>query len=375
MQTRWLTLVLALVLLQPLPLPVRAQGTDLIQIHEEQQGYSGRLQEIRAEEQATLAELFGLNRTLEEIRTDLVRLGTEIGAVQAELEELAAEEGRLRERYQSALQLFGRRARFMFEQGPSAYLNVLMGATSLADFLQRMEFVELAIRQDARLLSIVRDLRRQVAVQHERLQAERTRLVGLRDRQEAKKRDLEVAIAAREDKLATLKERRGAVEIALGSLESLWEDRAKPILASFGKAFHAAALNVQDLSPDAVQFHTFPPGATVVVSTAGINRFLTKFEPIKDLQFRLAPGQANLVGDFSGVALEIEGNFSIASDSVLRYAPQHIRFYGVAISAPATAELVQSGTLDIDLGSIIAPGKLVDVQVEEGRILVKAGLK
>lgn len=374
MRIGWLVLALALALLPPLA-PARAQAPDLRELHEQQQGMGGELQRILQEEQAVLAELFALNRTLEEIRADLARLDGEVGAAEDTLRRLAGEEERLQARYQAVLQLFGRRVRFLYEEGTSAYLELLIGSTSLADFLQRLEFLELVIRQDARLLAQVRGLRREIAVQQEQQRQERDQLLALRQRQAARQADLEAAVAARGARLAALRERRGAVEQALGSLEALWAERVRPVLAAFGSAFHALTLNLQDLSPDAVQFQTFPPRATVIVSTASINQFLGRFDDFRGLQFRLQAGRADLVGDFGGVALEIDGAFAVANETTLRYAPSQIRFFGVTLPAQTTQELIGSGSLDVDLAAIIKPGRLLEVAVEEGRLLVRAGLR
>lgn len=369
----WLALLLVLLA------PLTARGeSDLGSIQRERTQLSGHLQGIDREQQQVLADLFALNRQLEDLQRQIEDLDRQVAAAGERLAALEAEAARLQQRLQAVRAQFGRRVRFLYEHGAVAYLDVLLAATDFGDFLDRLAFLELAIRHDARLMAQVRELAREVAAQQGAVLAQRQALASLRARQEARRQDLAAAAAKREARLAVLREQRGQVEAALARLEALWHDAARPLLAAFGRAFHTVALRAGDLDlePGSVAVSGFPPRATVVLSEQALNRFLTRFPDLAGLRFALHSGQADLVGDFAGVPLAIEGEFQVVGDAVLRYAPRAIRFFGVPIPDAMAAALVQGGHLDVDVAQVVPQVRvrLLEARVEEGRLVVRAAL-
>lgn len=369
-RTGWSWLGAAVILTLMLHVP-RAGAQEWDQLREQQDQYTDEAGRIRAEQEQVLADLFALNRTLQEIEIDLKRLAVEISQSEQSLAALQAEAARLRADYQLRLNRFGDRLRYMYRYGTISYLEVLLEAADFRDFLERVDLLDKVVAHDAHLLAELKELRAGVARQEERARQEHQHLVSLRDQSAARRVELRQHIAARESRLAALQQQRAAVEAELAVLERIWQESAVPVLERFSQGFHTLSVQAGELEPDALQLEAF--GATVVISEATLNGFLARYPEFGSLRFRLAPGQADLTGELSGVSLEIIGGFAIHTDTVLRYTAREIRFFEVPLPPATTQSLVSSGRLDVDFSGLLSGWRLKQVVHEQGRLVGRVG--
>lgn len=375
MTRRLLTLLLLVLPLFTARAAAEAPAPDWGNLGKERAGLEENASQARKDEQAAVAELFLLNRTLDEIRRAIARLDQEIGTVSAEQTAAEAKRDRLEaERKQTQAQ-FGRRARYYHEQGTFAPVGFLLQSSTLGDFLLRIDILSMVMQRDARLIRELRTLKAAVEEQEKVLAAKRAELVALREKQSGQEERLKGEIAHKERVLASLKEQRSGVETRVAELEQVWATAAEPVLAAFGKSLQTVALRVKDLTPDSVQFSLVPPGATVKVSEQNLNQFVAQDGDMKGLSFRLRPGEANLEGSFGGVKVSIAGQFSIKGKTVLRYEPKEIRFVDFRLPPSVTEELLASGRLDIDYSALIGPWAMQEIRMEDAALVVKAGLK
>lgn len=349
------------------------ESPDLDTLKEQRGALTGELDVVRGEEQAVLKELFNLNRSLDQIRGQISVTEEEMAGVEQVLQVTVEQGNALRARYQARLKQFGRRVRFMAERGPITYLEVLLEAKDLSDFIWRLGLIRAFINRDATLLSDVRSLRQEVAAKEAELQAQRRQLAELNGKLLGEQGRLEDTIRLKNDRLVALQDQRGGYEQSLDALEKAWNEQAVPLLKAFGQAFHTMTLQVTELKPAQFDVVFLPvPTARVIVKTEDLNNFLQQFPDLKGLRFTLLPGKANLSGDFGGATLEFNGTFVIVGKTVLRYAPEHISFAGLPIDEQYTRELVAGGGLDLDLASIVTNWKLNTAVVDTDTVTVTA---
>lgn len=329
----------------------------------------------RKEEEAAVAELFVLNRRLEEIQREINRLDREVAAVAAEQAEAEQKRDDLDRELRDRQAQFGRRARYYQEHGSFAPLGFLLQAGSFSDFLVRIDLISQVLARDARLMKEIRELTAQVVEQERILTAKRDELTRLRAEQTAQAERQQNEIRTKESLLAGLREQRSKVEGRVAELEQVWTRSAVPVLESFGQVLQTVGLKVTDVTPDSVQLSLFPPGATVRVSQQNLNDFLQREGALKELRFVLKPGEANLEGVFDGIGLRIRGRFAIKSKTVLRYEPLEIRFMDFLLPPSVGQELLASGRLDIDYSALIGPWAMQEILMEESAMVVKAGLR
>ena len=109
---------------------------------------------------------------------------------------------RSRDRYEAIVEQLNERAREAFMEGPGSGLEFVLGATSLSDLSDRLEFVGAIAQRDADLATEVQNLKNRLAATERDLEAlrqeQRAIVARLRDRQAelAQRLDAAAAIAA-----------------------------------------------------------------------------------------------------------------------------------------------------------------------------------
>lgn len=135
------------------------------------------LQQQRNRETSLQAELAQLDRRLKELQEELERLAGEIEAAEEEINIIEEELVEAEEQLAYREELLKTRIRAIYERGTVTYLEVLLGATSFSDFINRFNNLKLIANNDQRLV--------------EEVEAERDRIQGIRDELEEKKNELE----------------------------------------------------------------------------------------------------------------------------------------------------------------------------------------
>jgi len=159
----------------------------------------------------------GLKQSLDQAKARLAELKRQIGAQQAVLDRLSAEAAAIamqldehqaiyeqvttqlqqtrveldaaNRRFQAVLSRLNERVREAFMQGPGSPVEFLLGATSLADLSDRLEFVDALAQSDSDLADQVQNLKNQLSAQarnQQRLQARQADILGALQDERAK---------------------------------------------------------------------------------------------------------------------------------------------------------------------------------------------
>ena len=370
----WAALLAAALLL----VPVGAQaepppGWD--DLTRERQGLEENRSRTQSELDTAVAQVFNLNRTLEETQKTIADLDAKIASVADEQQKAEADLARLEAKRKQRQAQYGRRLRYYQENGTFAPLGFLLQSGSFSDFLFRIDVLSKVLEYDSTLIKELRTLKVAVQQQAKLLADKRAELDALKARQTAEAKRLQAELAEKEKVLSGLQDQRGAIEARVAELERVWNNLARPVLITFGQRLQTAALKVTDLAPDDVQFTLVPPGATVRVSEQTMNGFLQKDGGLEGLQMRFRPGQANVEGEFQGVRVQITGRFVLAGTSLLRYEPSAILLQGFPLPDSVRDDLLAQGRLDMDFGSIVGKWVVKEIRMEDGMILLRAGSK
>lgn len=325
--------------------------------------------------EAVLQELFLLNRRLEEARTALADLEVQLGEAAAreeqartELDRLQADLARLKEQY-------GRRLQYYREQGNRGFWILLFSAKSLPDLLWRLDALEQVMAYDARRARELMTTQARVSEEAQRLAELQAEAERLRETQLARVAELEAAIAEREAILAGLGEQRAAVEEELAAVEADWQASAMPVLEALGLALQG--IGTGGLEPDDVRFSLFPPSAVVTVTADSLNEVLTGYPGLAGLHVELDDDDDLflLSGVFDEVPLEIAGGFAVLPDGKLRFEPSLMQVREFPVPLSAVAQMVADGYLDIDVSPMVQPLRLTGIDVVDGALIIRAGLR
>jgi peptidoglycan hydrolase CwlO-like protein len=162
----------------------------------------------------------GLKQNLDEAKARLAELKRQIGAQQAVLDRLSAEAAAIamqidehqaiyeqvttqlqqtkvelnaaKERFQAVLGRLNERVREAYMQGPGTPVEFLLGATSLADLSDRLEFVNALAQSDSDLADQVQNLKNELSARarnQQRLQARQAEILRALEGERAKLQD------------------------------------------------------------------------------------------------------------------------------------------------------------------------------------------
>jgi len=178
-----------------------------------------RLREVRREERRVLSELEDIDRSQEATEQRLQELAREMAgsrtAAQAIATRLAVTERRLAEH---RARLRGR-LRTVYMYGRTGYVDVLLGAEDVREFVTRWHFVSTIVRADGRIIrEYAEDVEEHRAL-IETLRQEQARLAAVSAETAARQREVEAREQAKRSALARLRQERRAFERMVRELE------------------------------------------------------------------------------------------------------------------------------------------------------------
>ena len=188
------------------------------------------------ESQRIMEKLQALEQEIQAKEREISRLDGELAAAQARVQEVAEDLARAEAAQEARMGLFRKRLKEIYLVGRVNYLEVLLQATSLEDFLVRMELLSKIAQNDIKLIQEIKAERERIAAQKARLEAERDKVAQLR-RQVDQER---VMLASRREDhsrlLAQVEEEKKQVESVLAEMEALASQIAAKIRAEQAKS-------------------------------------------------------------------------------------------------------------------------------------------
>ena len=142
---------------------------------------------------------------LDNVEKELNNLEEQIAITSKELEEA---ELNLEERRDT----FNKRIRVMYMNGNAGFLELLLSADNIKDFLSRQEIVESIAEHDRELIRFMKETRDTIDVKKVELEAQRASIEVTKSKIEARKRDLDQATREKEDLMGRLELDKKALE-------------------------------------------------------------------------------------------------------------------------------------------------------------------
>ncbi|HWO70704.1 MAG TPA: peptidoglycan DD-metalloendopeptidase family protein [Actinomycetota bacterium] len=206
------------------------------------------VQEARAKVRRLTAQIESLRSRVDALGREADRIATRLYEAEirweqttAELNEVRDRLERARDRYAALRARLDQRAREAFMMGPGNSIEFLLGATSLTDLSDRLEFVGAVAQSDADLAVRVDNLRNELAADEaelERLQARQAEIVRELAAEEAA---LEAKLA---DQQALLDEIEAKKAEAARTAEKLSERRQQQLAQRFSGQLHDGVFQV-----------------------------------------------------------------------------------------------------------------------------------
>lgn len=192
---------------------------ELEALQKQMEAILSKLNSSKTQERQVLADLAVIESQLTKTRAQLATLENDISYLGSEITvataDLAVAEAALSVRQD----YLSRRIRAIYEGGTVGYLEVLLGATSFADFINRYELLRQVIAKDTELLQEVKQERAAVAARKADLEAKRNRAQSLQSQATARKASIEYQQDVKEQYLDKVRQDQVLYAQALDELE------------------------------------------------------------------------------------------------------------------------------------------------------------
>lgn len=169
-----------------------AQAKDKVSaLEQEKKKVEQTIKNLESLKSDTAAYVKKLDASLQELEDELSNLEVQIAGKEDEIaatqEELLAARKKEQEQYE-AMKL---RIRYMYERGDVSYLEMLMQAESMSDFLNRAEYISQISQYDRQQLDLYVQVKEDIAEHESALLAEHEELLGFQEQTQAKQTSVE----------------------------------------------------------------------------------------------------------------------------------------------------------------------------------------
>ncbi|NLM46782.1 MAG: hypothetical protein GX200_08275 [Firmicutes bacterium] len=318
-----------------------------------------KLSLLSDEEKKVLEELFALTQTIAELEAEERALAAEIAALEHDAgtiqEAIAAEEERFGQNRQALQQVLKSYQRL----GPASFLERLLSANSLADFLHRISTLQDLARNTGGLLDLLQESRNRLAARKAELEE---KLASLEQTRKNLEESIAKTVAAKEDLeayLASLAEEREHYETRLSAMQGAWNELIKffpEVTRSFSRLLKEA-----DLPADAVKIEFSASGIKASLADEILNGILAEYG-LPELAFVFSDGKVGLM--VAPRQLAVSGVF-VLEDNTLRFAAEEGTFYGVPLNAGHLKALFAEEELYLDLSGILGDSKITGINVTD----------
>ena len=153
-----------------------------------------KISDIEKQQNSLQKEIDSLDSELVALLLDIEVLKDEIAQKEADIEQATVDLAEAEETADRQYESMKKRIRFMYERGDNALVESLLGAGSMADFLNRVEYFNQIYDYDRTMLTEYQETVEQVAELKETLEQEQQDMLALKENQEHQSEELQAML-------------------------------------------------------------------------------------------------------------------------------------------------------------------------------------
>ena len=180
-------------------------GSSVEELERQREEQQSQLESLKEYQINLSDELTELNNGLQEISNELADTQDEIAAKNVEIEAAESRIAELTTRSESQYEAMKKRVQYMYENGNQSYLELLLGASSFSDFLNRMEYAKSIYDYDRQELSDYQDTLAELKQQKEDLETAKEELLAAEQTKQEQKSKADSLVAAQQEKISAAK--------------------------------------------------------------------------------------------------------------------------------------------------------------------------
>lgn len=179
-------------------------------------------EKIEKQQESLQSEIDALDSELGQVIVELSAVESDIAAAEEKLTQIQADLAQAQEDEAAQYDAMKKRIRFMYEQGDTAYLTSILESRSMADLLNRVEYVNEVYDYDRQMLAEYQATKIQVADLQEEVEGEIAELEDLQTNYKEQQQRYETLIAQKQKQM-------GDFDTKLASIKKLAAEMQKTI--------------------------------------------------------------------------------------------------------------------------------------------------
>lgn len=165
-----------------------------------------KAQEAEANKNAAQSQVNQLNNELTALLTDIQILESDIDAKEEEIAQAEIDYAEAKKQEEEQYEAMKKRIQYMYEQGDTEYLDVLLQVKSMADLLNKAEYVEAIYSYDRQMLLEYQETKQKVADYKAQLEEDKAEMEVMELEYQGQKDQLQTTIAKKRQEVSNFDE-------------------------------------------------------------------------------------------------------------------------------------------------------------------------
>lgn len=352
---RFISIVLVLMLLTGL-LPLKAIA-EVQQIQE----LEDKLEGISDEEKTVLEKLFSIKQEIDGLRIEEEVLQADIAALNEDMRELEDQITGQKEEYDLQLSILKKVLVNYQRGGATSYLEILLMANNLSDFLKSLNIMKDISHNVNDLLTLLKDNKLKLEQKQELLVKKST---DLKDKQAELLSTIESKQALQQEQeeyLATLLNERDYYQEQLAQVVLLWSEN-QTLFANLMKEINdiiaAGYFTEEDLNLSIGFFNI-----SGYLEEETFNQIISDNSTLTPVIFHFEEEQ--VVIEVVDKHLVLKGHFIVDGEKAIEYQVDEARFFDLPLETETLKELFQNGPIIFDFEGIAKDMIQMDFRIED----------
>lgn len=222
---RLLSIFLAVVFLAGVILPAYADELDeqrrqLESVNRQINEQRSKVNQVKKQENSIMGQIQSIEKNIGNTERQLTSLNSRISFLEDSIEVTGKEIKEKEKKLSAQADVLGKRLVYIYEEGENvSYLEVLLSATNISDFLTRYDLLNCIVSEDVKLIEKINRDRKELALKKSELEIQQRELVAAQNCCELKKDELDGQKGDKQKILSSIKQEKEACEQALRELE------------------------------------------------------------------------------------------------------------------------------------------------------------
>lgn len=303
---------------------------------------------ITEEQKTVLEDLFRLSQEIDMIEREKKKINKDIADLQHQIDTLEEEINEKQRAYDLELDTLKKVLVYYQRGGPATYLEILLSADSLTEFLKSINVIKDISKNVNELLNSLEESKRILLEEKKSLDDKVLELEAKNDELKENLKSHQLVLQKQEKYLQSLNEQREYYEEQLGNLEEMWDNSKKlfaDIVDEITRIISEGYFTMEDLNIS-LGFQEM----TGSIKEDRFNELLQKEALLSHTKVRFEENQ--VIIEVPENHLVLVGDFILEGESSVRYEVEEALFYDFPLEESSIQELFQKGPLILDFHEI-----------------------